>query len=62
MEKEIPIAKEKVKRLNNIRLILAERWRRITESSQKTYNKKYKPKSYNVGNLVILNIKNLKLK
>ena len=59
---EIPAAKDRVKSLHEMRLTLADRWRRITESSQKAYNKKHDPKSYNVGDLVMLNTKNLKLK
>ena len=62
LEGKVPATNERIKRLQALRDELAERWREASESQKKYYNRKHKPKSYKVGDLVMLSTKNLNQK
>lgn len=61
-EEEVPAAKEKIEAISKLRKELEQRWQRAIDSQVKAYNKKHKPISFNVGDLVMLSTKNLKQK
>jgi len=58
----VPAAEERAKRLRTEREALEERWRRAQESQARSYNKNHTPKTYKVGDLVLLSLKNLKIR
>ena len=58
----VPEAKERVRRLNEIRNFCAQRLEHAAAQQAKYYNQKHKPMSYSVGDLVMLSTKNLKQK
>jgi transposase InsO family protein len=59
---EVPDAQERVQRLHNERDAAARRWRSAQEEQAKYHNQRRTPRSYNVGDLVLLSTKNLKLR
>ena len=59
---EVPAAAEAAERLKRNHETLSERWRRAAEAQAKHFNDKHTAKQYNVGDLVMLSTKNLKLK
>ena len=59
---EVPAAKERVKRIHGIREALAQRWENVVATQAKYYDKKHKPQSYRVGDLVMLSTRNLQQK
>lgn len=58
----VPSAIERVKKIIHLRDHLMSRLRVARESQAKYYNAKHQPRSYNVGDLVLLSTKNLQLK
>jgi len=58
----VPAAEERAKRLRSEREALEERWRKAQEAQARAYNKNHTPKMYNVGDLVLLSLKNLKIR
>ena len=60
--REVPEAKERVKKIHELRKSLAKRWQSLAESQAKTYNKKHQPQTFQEGDLVMLSAKNLKMK
>ena len=60
--KGISSAQERVKQLKEVKQTLIKRWQNIADTSAKYYNKHHKPKQYNIGEMVVLAIKNLKQK
>jgi hypothetical protein len=59
---EVPSAEERVQRLHRERETLEQLWRRAQEWQTSAYNKKHEAKSYKVGDLVLLSLKNLKIR
>jgi hypothetical protein len=59
---EVPSAEERVQRLHSERETLEQLWRRAQEWQTNAYNKKHEAKSYKVGDLVLLSLKNLKIR
>ena len=59
---KVPTANKRVQQLQRLRDETAERLERAKDAYSKHYNKKHLPKSYNVGDLVMLATKNLKQK
>ena len=62
IKEKISSAKERVKRLHNIRNQLIQRLQRVSEQQTKYYNVNYQLKNYAVSDLMLLLIKNLKQK
>ena len=60
--KGISSAQERVKWLKEVRQILIKWWQNIIDVSVKYYNEHHKPKQYNMREMIILAIKNLKQK
>ena len=58
----VPEAKDRVRRLNEMRNSCAQRLEHAGALQAKYYNRKHKPMSYAVGDLVLLSTKNLKQK
>ena len=59
---EVPEAKERVKKIHELRESLSKRWQSLAESQAKTYNKKHQLQTFREGDLVMLSAKNLKIK
>lgn len=59
-EGEVPEAKERVQRMRSKREALEKLWSEAQASQAKHYNRVHKPQSYNVGDRVLLSLKNLK--
>ena len=59
---EVPKAKERVKKIYELRESLSKRWQSLAESQAKTYNKKHQPQTFQEKDLVMLSAKNLKVK
>ena len=59
---EMPKAKERVKKIHELRKSLSKQWQSLAESQAKTYNKKHQPQTFQEGDLVMLSVKNLKMK
>ena len=59
---EVPEAKERVKKIHELRESLSKRWQSLAESQAKTYNKKHQPQTFRERDLVMLSAKNLKMK
>ena len=57
---EVPAVKECIADIHKLREELKERWRKASDTQAKAYNKKQKPMSFNIGDLIILSTKNLK--
>ena len=58
----VPSAKERVKRLHDIRNQLMQRLQRANAEQTKYYNANHKSKKYAVGDLILLSTRNLKQK
>jgi hypothetical protein len=58
----VPAAEERAQHLRSVRETLEERWRKAQETQARSYNKNHTPKSYKVGDKVLLSLKNLKLR
>ena len=58
----VPVAKERVRWLHDMRNSLTQRLESAGAQQAKHYNRKHKPMSYAVGDLVMLSTKNLKQK
>jgi hypothetical protein len=56
-----PAAVETAKRLREAHDELAKRWKESSDQQAKYHNRKHQPKSYNVGDRVMLSTRNLKL-
>ena len=61
-KEEVPAAKDRVKIIYDICEALLQRWENVIKSQAKYYDAKHKPKTYNVGDLVMLSTKNLRQK
>lgn len=61
-EGEVPAAKDRVDHLLCLRQTLEDRWRSVQEQATKFYDKKHTPMKFQVGQLVMLSTKNLKLR
>lgn len=61
-KEEVPAAKDKVKKIDNMREALTQRWQGVVEAQAKHYNQKHKPQHFNVDDLVVLSAKNLRQK
>lgn len=59
---EVLAAEERIERMRVERDTLAERERHAQEQQSKYYNKAHKPLSFNVGDIVLLSVKNLRLR
>ena len=57
---KVPSAKDRVKHLHDVREALVKRLEHAAAEQAKYYNQKHTPKEFNVGDLVMLNTKNLK--
>ena len=60
--REVPEAKEHIKKIHELRESLSKRWQSLAESQTKTYNKKHQPQTFRERDLVMLSAKNLKIK
>jgi len=58
----VPAAAERIKEMDRERALLQERWEKATEASRSYHDAKHQPKEYKVQDLVLLNVKNLKLR
>ena len=58
----VPKAKDRVRRLHEMRNLLAQRLEHAVAQQAKYYNRKHKPMSFAVGDLIMLSTKNLKQK
>ena len=61
-EERVLAAKERVKKIHDIREALSKRWTNVVKTQTKYYNRKHLSYHFKVENLVKLFIKNLKLK
>ena len=61
-QKRISFAKERVRRLHDLRNFLIDRLQRANAHQAKYYNEKHQLKSYAIDDLVMLSTKNLKQK
>ena len=61
-EREIPAAKDRVRKLHELRQTLREQLIKIQERQIKYYNERHTPKTFKRGSLVKLSTRNLKLK
>ena len=61
-KEEVPAAKEQVKHVHDICEALEQRYQNVVKMQAKYYDAKHKPQTYNVGDLVMLSMKNLHLK
>ena len=61
-EGEVPTAKKRIKKLHKIREMMLKCWERVVASQVRAYNKRHQPKSYWVGDLMLLLTKNLSQK
>lgn len=59
---EVPSAEERVQRLRREREALELLWQRAQDWQAKAYNKTHEAKSYKIGDLVLLSLKNLKVR
>ena len=59
---EVPTAAERVKKLHELRNSLSQRLERAVAEQAKYYNRKHKPMTFSVGDLVLLSTRNLKQK
>ena len=62
LTKEVPEAKERVKKIHKLCESLAKQWQSLAESQAKIYNKKHQPQTFREKDLVMLSAKNLKIK
>ena len=60
-EGRVPAASEAAKRLRDTHEALARRWKDASEQQAKYYNQKHQPKSFKVGDRVLLSARNLRL-
>lgn len=58
----VPAAKERIDKMHKLRAEAADRWQTVADQQKRAYNKKHAPKSFNVGDMVLLSTKNLKLR
>ncbi|KAA6412922.1 MAG: gag polymerase env [Lasallia pustulata] len=61
-KEEVPAAKERVKHVHDIHEALEQRYQNVVKMQAKHYDAKHKPQTYNVGDLIMLSTKNLRLK
>jgi transposase InsO family protein len=59
---EIPAAKERIQRIHDLRNSLQKRLLRASESQTKYYNKRHQPMRFSKGDLVIVSMKNLRIR
>ena len=61
-KEEVPAAKDRMKIIYDTREALLQRWENVVKLQAKYYDVKHKPKTYNVGDVVMLSTKNLRQK
>jgi len=60
LEGEVPDARERIEKLHELRQSLTTKWQEALQAKGKYYDRRHQPKTYNVGDLVMLSTKNLK--
>lgn len=58
----VPAAEERVRRLEHERSAMEKTWKHAQEAQTRYYNKTHKPQTYKVGDMVLLSLKNIRLK
>ena len=61
-QKKMSAAKKRIKHVHDVRKTLIKRWQNVADSTFRFYNKKHLFKKFNEKNLIMLFIKNFKLK
>jgi len=56
---EVPSVQERIKKLNTLREHLIRAWAIAVEAQKRSHGRRYKPKLFNINNLILLLTKNL---
>lgn len=58
----VPAARERIQNLRKERTLLTEHWRKASATQARGYNRTHKPRTFNIGDQVLLSAKNLRIK